>query len=232
MSGRLLDWPSDLFVGTMQPLSGPRAVGAVSNESMTGFVQTVASAFGARRWQFTIPYLQGQALRRLRGLITALNGGANAVRIEYHDPDNDELTVSRVSWDNGQLWDNGQSWQSGTPIVSVAAAAAILTDTITLADEYWASDLDVGDWIGFVPFHFGVYEITETFDFQPLTYRIWPPLRAALTTDDFATLAPTMVMRLESENGASWSRDAQGARDISVTLIEVEDADVRDYFSD
>lgn len=64
------------------------------------------------------------------------------------------------------------------------------------------------------------------------TYRIWPPLRKALTTDDFATLKPVLAMRLESEEAATAARDASFISKATMTLVEVLDYDVRDYFVD
>ena len=90
-------------------------------------------------------------------------------------------------------------------------------------------DLQVGDYLGFFPFHFGMYVVTEVI--EPGTYRIWPPLRKALTTDDFATLDPTLAMRLESEDAATADRSLQVAEGASVTMVEVEDYNVREYFA-
>jgi hypothetical protein len=83
--------------------------------------------------------------------------------------------------------------------------------------------------IGFKPFHLGLYIVTQVH--EPGRYRIWPPLRKAITTDDFATLNPVLVMRLEGEAGAPMPRGAASASGLSVTLVEVEDPDVRAYAS-
>ena len=235
---RLLSWPRDLGLSKMQPLSGPRSVGAVSNESIKGYVQTVSSAFGLWRWQFTIPFSKGKELRSIRGLITALHGGANAVRFTFADPDrmlsegglNDNTKI--VNWSNGLTWSNNQSWTVAPPLVSVAASAALAADTIQLTVEKWVSELDVGDWIGFCPFHFGLYYITEVIDVDTGRFRIWPPLDKAITASTYCTLRPTMVMRLESENGATWSREVSFSSDSALTLVQVQDADAREYFAD
>lgn len=234
--GRLLNWPRNIGLTKMQPLSGPRSVGATSNESINGYVQTVASAFGLWKWQFTVQFSRGKGLRALRGLLTSLHGGANAVRFTFADPDRDltdsglSSNTDRVTWGNGLPWANGCWWSVSPPLVSVAASAAIATDTVTLADEKWVPDLDVGDWIGFVPFHFGLYVITEVI--SETSFRIWPPLDKALTTSSYATLRPVMVMRLQGEDGAVWSRDPNGASDTMLTFIQVQDTDARDYFTD
>ena len=132
-------------------------------------------------------------------------------------------------WSNDQSWSNGENWASSPPTVAVAAAAALADTEVSLADSYWGHDLDIGDFLGFSPLHFGLYMVTEVIEAG--TYRIWPPLRKALTTSDFATLRPTMAMRLESEEAASASRGVEAAEGLSVTLVEVLDADVRDYFT-
>jgi hypothetical protein len=233
---RLLQWPDGVLLTKMQPLSGPRTVGATSNESITGYIQTVASAFGLWKWQFTIPLVRDRSLRRLRGLITALHGGANAVRFTFEDPDRSSqesglaASPDRQFWSNGKPWSNGQQWRVAPPNVAVAAAAAAGDSIVTLADEHWMSDLDVGDWLGFFPFHFGLYVVTEVV--ASGQFRVWPPLAQPIDTGSFATLRPVMVLRLQGEDGAIWSRDPEGASDASLTLVQVEDADVRDYFAD
>ncbi len=234
--GRLLSWPRDLALTKMQPLSGPRTVGAASNESVTGYIQTVSSAFGLWRWQFTVQFSRGKSLRALRGLITALHGGANAVRYTFRDPDRTLIEsglsteTEAVAWSNGELWSNGCAWKTAPPLVSVGVAASLGDDEIVLTDEHWVPDLDVGSWIGFCPFHFGFYQVTQVI--SDTRFKIWPPLDKALATTDYATLYPTMVMRLQGEDGAAWSRDANGASETVLTLVQVQNADVLDYFAD
>lgn len=240
MSRRLLDWPRDLHWMSREPLTGPRAAGAGSNEGLTGFVQSFASPFGLWRWSFSFPPLRGEAFRRYRGTVLALHGGANAIRVPFCDPDGlgwSALGVTLglgqpgagVPWSNGLPWSNGQNWRIGRPWVALAAAAAQGDDIVTLADEWFGHGLDIGDMLGFTPFHFGLYFVTERLDAG--RYRIWPPLRKALTTADFATLEPVMAMKLESENSAGGGRGATMAEGLTMTLIEVEDADIRDYYA-
>jgi len=235
---RLLEWPLGLPVVGREPMSGPRTVGAGSSQTIGGFVQTVAAPFGLWRWRFSMKPMRGQVARRYRGWVTALHGGANATRVPFCDWDGltprqagmDANSYGQQLWGNGLPWSNGQGWQSTPPTVPVAAPAARGDTIITLADEHWGHRLGIGDLIGFFPLHFGLYMVTE--EAGAGKYRIWPPLRKAITADDFATLRPTLAMRLESEEAATAPRDAAFVTGASVTLVETLDYDVRDYFAD
>lgn len=240
---RLLEWINGLAVVARSPLSGPRSVGGASNESIGGFVQTVASALGAWRWSMTVRPMRGRLFRLYRGMVTALHGGANAVRVPFCDPDIMSWEESGVdatpaeikagaTWSNGQSWSNGENWGIGRPWATVDAVAAKGDTLITLADEYWGHELLGGEWLGFVPFHFGLYIVTEVLGDGE--YRIWPPLRKALTVDPacYATLRPVMAMRLESEQAATANRGRVLADSNTLTLVEVQDEDVRNFFED
>lgn len=244
--GRLLSWPHGLAIVERSPLTGPRTVGAASTESITGFVQTSASAFGAWRWQFTVRPMRGVLFRRYRGMVTALHGGANAVRVPFCDPDRiswEEAGVEAtyaelhngVPWSNGLPWSNGENWSVGLPTEEVAVAAALGDSFVTLSGAYWGHALGVGDWLGFD--HFGLYVITEVVaqnTGSPATseYRIWPPLRRALTISSYATLEPVMAMRLEGEAAATATRGRVMAEGNTLTMVEVEDEIVRAYFAE
>ncbi|EHK56814.1 hypothetical protein [Allomesorhizobium alhagi] len=239
--GRLVSWPVGLRANFREPLSGPRAVSGGATQSIGNFVQTFASPFGLWRWRFSFPSIRGAMFRRYRGWVTAQHGGANATRVPFCDWDGlnfAERGIETTSaqwrqgqvWSNGQPWSNGQNWHSSNPVVAVAAAAALDHTEIKLADSFWGNGLDVGDFFGFFPFHFGLYMVTERIDAGH--YRIWPPLRNAIATTDFATLNPVMAMRLESEDAANAPRGAAFAEGLSVTLVETLDYDVRDYFAD
>lgn len=239
---RLLSWPIGLGKIAYQRLTGPRATGAASSESLAGFVQTVSSVFGSWRYQISLQAMKGRKLRLYRGLETALHGGTNAVRVPFNDPDimsfaeagitavAEGETNPEASWSNGKPWSNDENWQVSRPCVSISVAAAEADTTITLADEYWGHGLLGGEWIGFFPFHFGKYEITQVIDDG--NYRIWPPLRKSLTTESYATLNPVMAMRLESEAGGTVQRGLVASEGNTLTLTEVQDSDVRDYFGD
>ena len=170
-----------------------------------------------------------------------MHGGANATRVPFCDWDGLSLAQMGVAatidewragqpWANGEPWSNGKNWGSSPPIVAVAANASRDATQISLAGTSWGHGLDYGDLIGFQPFHLGMYMITEVI--VPGTYRVWPPLRKAITTDDHATLRPTLAMRMESEDAGSAPRDAFAITGASVTLFEVFDYDVRAYFTD
>lgn len=236
---RLIDWPRDLHWQSREPMSGPRSVGSGSTEGVGGFLQSFASPFGLWRWTFSFPPLKGEAFRRYRGMVMALHGGANAVRVPFCDPDGLGWAASGVSlgevvprvgvpWSNGSPWNNGRNWRLGRPTVPLALPSAQGYDEIALTDSAWGYNLGIGDMIGFAPFHFGLYFVTEVIDDG--LYRIWPPLRKAVSAEDLATLTPVLAMRLEGESGAGAARGPVRAEGLTMTLIEVEDADVRDFY--
>jgi hypothetical protein len=235
---RLLNWPIGIPKVEYQRLTGPRTAGSSSSESLRGFVQTVSSTFGLWRYQITLRRMRGRVFRRFRGMVTALHGGANAVRVTFCDPDGLSYEAAGVNttgsghgvpWSNGQPWSNGCDWHASRPSVPVRTAAAKGATVIRLESDHWGENLEGGEWIGFWPFHFGKYEITEVIGGG--RYRIWPPLRKAIDTDTYATLKPVMVMRLESESGGPIARGVFAAESATLTLVEVEDQDVRRYFT-
>jgi hypothetical protein len=238
---RLLDWPLGLRWNAWKPLNGPQSIGAGANTSIGDMTQTIASPFGARHLQFSFPPMRGTLVRRARGLITALHMGANAVRVRPGDWDGMSMAEAGVTisaaqkqdglnWSNGSAWSNGKNWRSTKPNVAIAVGAAKDATIVSLSNPYWGRKLDMGDYIGFFPFHFGMYEVTEVL--SPGVYRIWPPLRKAISTRDFATLYPVMAMRLLSNNLPDANRSAAFLEGLTISLFEVFDYDVRDYFTD
>lgn len=234
---RLISPPVGLRYKDYDFLSGPRAIGGASNTSIGNFTQTVSSPFGLWRIHYSFPPLRGTMFRRYRGWVSALAGGANATRWQFCDWDTLSYVeagiasaLSGQNWSNGQTWSNGQQWQGSYPTVAVAQAAAVGDTTVYLADSFWGHNLGVGDVIGFMPFHFGMYEITEVF--AAGQYRIWPSLRVTLTTSTYATLNPTLAMRIESEDAAPVGRGTTHAEQLEITMVEVLDYDVRSYFAD
>jgi len=237
MARRLVSWPLGIGVANMEFLSGPRSVGSGSTESIGNFTQTFGSPFGSLRVRFTFGEMRGQMARRFRGWLTSLNGGANATRVPWLDGDVMSLEEAGVIspirnqfWSNGMPWADGKRWKPSYPLVKVAAPADLGATIVELSDAFWGHSLGIGDQFGFMPFHFGVYEVTQVFGNG--LYRIWPSLRKAITTDDFATLEPTLAMRLESEDGLTKNRDPDFIRGGTATVVEVFDYDVRDYFTD
>lgn len=134
--------------------------------------------------------------------------------------------VPRLSWDAPQF--DGEIWRHIAD--DLPAAPAAVGDTIVkLQNNVWGHALGVGDWFGFAPYHFGVYMVTEVL--APGTYRVWPPLRKAVV-DGYVTRRPVMAMRLESEQSASVDRGLDWADAATMTLVEVLDPDVAQYFND
>lgn len=238
---RLLNYPIGLRPNRMRKLAGPRTKGAGQSEGATGWVQTVASPFGARRLEFSFPNIRGTLARRTRGWISAMHGGANATRIRMCDWDGMSLADRGIDataqsfgegsdWSNDLPWDNGQPWENGSPDEAVTVAAAADETIISITDDNFGANLGVGDWVGFYPLHFGCYEITESLgDGQ---FRLDMPLRAAITTSTRCYLNPWIAMRLESESSASGERDAFSLTGLSLIMVEVFDYDVKDYFTD
>ena len=118
-------------------------MGAATTESINGAVQTVSSVYGGWRWRLGFSHMRKQELRRYRGLVTALHGGANAVRVPFCDWDDmsfsdagTTITLaeanSGLTWSNGETWSNGQNWGLTKPVVSVSAATAINGSTVTI----------------------------------------------------------------------------------------------------
>jgi hypothetical protein len=246
---RLVSPPAGLPITSIEPLAGPRAVGGGASQSIGNFVQTFASPFNLWRFQFSFAPMKDAAFRRYRGWITSLNGGANATRWEFNDPDimsfadadvvaTDEQLRRGMPWSNGQPWlapgqdpwFNTGNWSISRPIVPVAAGAAREDTIIRLGPVFWGHSLGVGDDLGFLPFHLGLYTVTEVI--APGTYRIWPDLRKAIGPDDFATLEPSLALRLESESAANAGRGLSSADGLTATFVETLDYDVRDYFAD
>ncbi|MCF1452299.1 hypothetical protein ACQZ61_04075 [Agrobacterium vitis] len=237
---RLIDWPVGLGIRSWEPSSGPESVNSGSNASTNGVPQTFASPLGGWGYSVTLPACQGRMARRLRGMITALHAGANAVRLAWHDADGMSLEEAGISysveqmrdgipWANDEPWANGENWAAQYPLVTVGVAAAKGATIITLSDSFWGSQLDMGDEFGFVG-HFAKYQVTQRI--AAGQYRIWPQLRRAVTTNDLATLVPVLAMRPFSTSFASYSRDVDVMPETVLQLFEVYDYDVRAHFMD
>lgn len=238
---RLLSWPNGLRWNRWKWLSGPQTVGASSDTTIGDFTQTLAAPFGARSIQLSFPPMRGQLARRARGMVTALHMGANSVRVSICDWDGltpnvagshvmDAQRNAGMPWANTMPWENGKNWKVTKPNESVIQDAPLNATIVTISGNFWGGRLGMGDWIGFFPFHFGLYEITE--DLGLGIYRIWPPLRRAVASGDLATLYPVMAMRLKSDNLPDADRGPAFVENLSISLVEVFDYDVRDYFTD
>ena len=119
----------------------------------------------------------------------------------------------------------GASYSSKT----LAASIARYDTTVTLQNSKWGYNLLPGDQIGFGPLYFGVHIVTEVI--APGNYRVWPPFRGDVAATGYATLEPVLAMRLESEQAAPIQRDIYVMPPSSLTMVEVEDADVRLFYT-
>lgn len=212
-------------------LTGPMARNSGANTASDGTEQTFVGIGDVVAFRYTLPPSMNRQARRERGNLLALHSGANAVRIRLLV--GDDLSPSEAglvepfgaqTWSNGQAWDNGGLWAVSYPDVPLAAAAALDDGIVKIADQYWGHNLGIGDPIGFYPFYFGAHFVTEIIN--PGEYRIWPRLRKALTTSDYATLHPVLVMRTKP-GGATMVRGAVHTEGNSVELVEVFDYHVR-----
>lgn len=237
MTARLLTYPTDLGLIALEPTNGPQVVGATGSQTLGKFTQTVASVGFA--WEFSIafPPVTESGARALRGFVMASHGGANAFRFKLIDADQMTSTDFGLAYDysgsvpfddSGQPFDNNMGWQLSPPDVAIAEAAAIGATTVKLANDQWGYGLEVGTQFGFAPFHFGFYMVTEVI--ADGEYRIFPPLAKALTTDDYATLTPVIVLRLKGQDAARLPRKPGPADGVTIEVVQVLDYDVRDYF--
>lgn len=240
---RLLAWPEGVRYITTEPLSGPRTISAGGSQSITGWQQSVSSPFGGWRWRFGFPPLKGAAYRRFRGLVAALHGGANAVRMPIYDPDQrtnsaalGAANITGVQWEGSSAdlsWfvpSTSVPWTHSFPMVHLASPVAKDAVNISLPNTEWGHDLGVGDYVSLAPQYFGLHVVTQVY--RPGQYKIWPPVRKTMTTDDWVTLYPTLAMRLEGEEAGALARGQWYADGLTLTMVEVEDADVRTYFAD
>jgi hypothetical protein len=237
---RLVEWPIDLSVESQEAISGPSAISG-GTSSITGQIQTVSSPFGLWEWALRFPPMQGEQFRRFRGFFAALQQGANATRWTMDDPDRiarissgiattvpDDSPIE-VPYLNGKLFTNGRGNRIHRPPVAVARAAQKGDSVVSLSPSNWGMALNYGDLIGFFPFHFGMYIVTERISAGQ--YRVWPPLRKALAPTDYATLSPRMVVRMKPGTGSGLVRDAESARGMQMTVVEVKDEAVRAFYT-
>lgn len=234
MTARLLSWPNGLKITDFTRISGPVSSGSSNNITLSGASQHISAVKSPLVFSVTLPPQQGMASRRINGLITSMRMGVNALRFPWNVtnemPHPNDLSLSafqQLNWSNGLPWSNGKGWQGSYPTETVTTDAAIDTSIIELGSSSWGDKLGIGDYVGFRS-HFCVYEITETFYLEPNKYRVWPPLRKAITTDDVATLEPTMVVRSigdsqRTKTPAVWEPQ-------TLTFVEVNEPDVRTYY--
>jgi hypothetical protein len=233
---RLITFPDGLWQTSVTWTNGPNVRNSGSNTAQDGSEQTFEGIGDLVSLQLDMQPIQGQPARRERGTLTALMGGANAMRWTFVDADRMSLEEAGLEppfqqqpWSNGLRWTSKRGWRPAPPIVHLAAPAAVGDGIISLTDEWWGWELGLGDYIGFFPFHFGLYMITEV---QGLgVYRIWPRLRKAVTPNDYASLTATLVMRPTSRDAYNLKRDAATTSGQSVSLVEVLDNYARDYFA-
>ncbi len=247
-------YPGMAGIVSVTPTRGPNARNSGSSTAMDGSEQSFDSIGDTVAFDIELSIKQGTWARRDRGLLTSLRAGANAMRFTLTDPDimtpaeagivgpfqmssSPEVIANvgdqgGVSWSNGLPWENGFTWQPAYPTISVAAASAAGTNIVYLADEFWGHSLGKGDYIGFFPFSLGCYTVDKVI--APGTYRVWPPLRTALTTGGvgrFCTQKPTIVMKPTAQSVVPPGRGLVHTATHVVSLVEVVDPYVRAWFT-
>ena len=184
----------------------------------------------------SFPIMNGHKAREHRGWITAQHSGANATVFTLIDGDKPKLSEyglpdeGSLPFSNGENFTNDHPWKGGYPTIELTATISLEVTQISLPDTLWGHKLGIGTWIGFMPLHFGMYMITEVLgDGQ---YRIFPPLRKAVSIGDYATLTPSMCVRMPAPDAARSSRGSAFVEGASLSVVEVLDYDVRDFFTD
>jgi hypothetical protein len=168
------------------------------------------------------------------GGATGLHGGANASRWHFVDPD--RVTVKELGYfgkprlSNGLPFSNKKGFAASVPSLTIASDAALGATIITVTADHFGHDIPFGSYIGFFPFHFGMYVVTEVI--EPGRYRIWPQLRKAISVGDRVTLYPTLAMRPLSKDAVSIPRDGFVTEGATAQMVEVFDYDVREYFTE
>lgn len=224
MTGRIIQWPTDLRMVSVTPIDGPDVVSSGVNTALNGAEQVVRSIGNLIAIDITFPPAKGSEARAQRGLFTSLRSGVNAVRFQYPDPDRRTLREAGVNADGGTINISGIAGLAGAnivldlPTVDVNRTANRGTNQIRLANEFWGRDLQVGEWISFYPNHPGVYQITDVLPNG--FYRIWPNLRQRITVADYASFNLMLIMKT-FPGGAQWGRGPDFSQGGSLSLVEV-----------
>lgn len=236
---RMVDFPVGLPIRTQRPLGGPGVLGQTQSE--TEKTQVVTSPFGDLiRWEVTCPPMKGRQARAFKTLAAAANSGANCFRMElcdFDEPGFDELGLDistapyvKVPLSNGEALSNGELLTLGKPLADIVAASAKNSGTVTIDASAWGGVLPT--WFGIVG-HFAAYFITgAVFNGDIATCRVWPPVRRAITTGDFATMRPVVAMQVIGEGGAPWSRQIEVQDGMQISMQEVLDEIVRTYVTE
>lgn len=242
---RLLTWPEGISINSLEAVDDPNIRNSGSNTTQDGSEQTFDGVGQVWAFRIGLTIAQGTKVRRTRGILDALMGGANAIRFKLFDPDvmspaeagiavpdwPDWRNLPSQPWANGQPWSNGMPWAGSYPTVKVSASATAGATIVSLENKFWGHSLGIGDRFGFFPFHLGMYQVTEVI--SPGTYRVKYRLRKAIAQGDYATLFPTIALRpLSKEAARPPARNPETTEPTTITLVEVIDPYVRQYFTD
>ncbi|MCF3934352.1 hypothetical protein L1787_13135 [Acuticoccus sp. M5D2P5] len=220
---RLLPWPEGVGVSYIEPMSGPAVRGSGQNTFLTGDEQTFSTPGDRVSFRLEFPPMQGETARRFRAWKMGLANGANWTRFRVPDGDRAQWSEIGISgqtalWNYQQTWSDGNPWEPHIGIVGVGGARAAGSNTVRLQNNNWANAIAVGWMLGFVPFHFGCYWVTEVLEDRE--FRIWPNLRSTLPANAAATLQPVLAMAAVP-NSASGGRGINSTEGESVALREV-----------
>lgn len=233
---RLLTFPVDLRLASITPITGPKARGSGQNTAMDGSEQTFDAIGDLVSFRVEFGPMQGAMARRIRGLQLALSQNANAYRFQL--PKTERLSQKEAgvtqafnlhdmvvtTWTNDAPWSNSLGWSNGWPMVDVASSANAGTSIVRLTSQFWGNSLGIGDQFGFMPYHFGIYTVTEVISAG--VYRVWPDLRVRLSGSEKARLDPVMAVKLINMT-ASYSRNGESTEGVSMDVVEVIDPYIR-----
>ncbi|MFP1634079.1 hypothetical protein ACLB6G_20305 [Zhengella sp. ZM62] len=229
---RLLSWQAR--VAQMALANGPASAGSGSNTLANGSEQTFAGFNTALAFEMTLPPSQGQRSRSEYGWLLALFNGANATRYEYLDGQRMTAAEANVpatsAWSGGGAWAGG-AWAVGYGTVALSANLAKGATTVTLENSLWGHRLNYGDAIGFGPSYWGCHFVTGVYGSGE--YRVWPPIRAALTAGTHrANLQPRLALRAVPGSVSYGQFNPAYADGRSARLTEVFHEYVETYFQD
>lgn len=109
---RIVDYPLTLKATSLVMHRGPMDRASGQTTAVDGTEQGYSAVGDLLGIEITLPPARGEEARRQRGLITAMQQGGNAVKINLYDPD--RLTKSDLGLvDTPQTWSNGLPWSSG-----------------------------------------------------------------------------------------------------------------------
>ncbi|WP_319532863.1 hypothetical protein [uncultured Cohaesibacter sp.] len=225
----MVDAPVGLGISRFERVGGDTLIGQTS--SLESSVQNSVDPFS--NWVFKIDFkrMQGGEVRAFEEWRDALAAGANCTRLQFfdpHEPSNAELGLEAgnyTQWTSGLPWTHGKGWRRGRPLCSVVKAADYDGSVVTLDISNWTNK-DTGRvhlpaWFGIIG-HFAVYKVTgRDIAGNIARLHIRPPLREKITPFNFATMRPTICVKLIGDKGSTGYYEGHYYVAPSLTVQEV-----------